>query len=76
MFHEEWVLDGGKDKIDSNNSVELYNLKKDTGESKNLCSLKNRKRDKLLKNLLEWQHEINAPVPLEPNPDYIAKKNE
>ncbi len=29
MFHEEWVLDGGKEKINSNNSVELYNLKND-----------------------------------------------
>lgn len=73
MFHEEWVLDGGKDKIASNNSVELYNLRKDPGESNNLCNIKNRKRDKLLEDLLEWQQEINAPVPQEPNPDYIAK---
>ena len=73
MFHEEWVLDGGKDKITSNNAVELYNLRKDPGESNNLCNMKNRKRDKLLEDLLEWQHEINAPVPLEPNPEYIAK---
>jgi len=73
MFHEEWVLDGGMDKIASNNAVELYNLKKDVGESNNLSKAKNRKRDKLLKDLLGWQNEINAPVPLEPNPDYVAK---
>ena len=73
MFHEEWILDGGKDKITTNNSVELYNLKKDPGESNNLCNRKYRKRDKLLKDILEWQQEINAPVPLEPNPDYIDK---
>jgi len=73
MFHEEWVLDGGQDKINSNNSVELYNLKKDPGESKNLRYIKNNKRDKLLKHLLEWQDEINAPIPQQANPDYIEK---
>jgi arylsulfatase A-like enzyme len=71
MFSEEWVLDGGHDKINSNNSVELYNLKKDEGESKNLCNIKNKKRDKLLSDLLEWQDEINAPIPRQANPDYI-----
>lgn len=76
MFHEEWVLDGGKDKIASNNSVELYNLKKDLGESKNLCNIRNKKRNKLLKDLLKWQQEINAPLPLQPNPDYNTKQIE
>jgi len=73
LFHEEWVLDGGKDKIALNNAVELYNLRKDPGESKNLCNIKIRKRNELLNDLLAWQQEINAPVPQEPNPDYIAK---
>ena len=76
LFHEEWILDGGKDKITSNNSVELYNLKKDPEESRNLCKIKTRKRDKLLKDLLEWMQDINAPVPTEPNPDYRSGKNE
>ena len=73
LFHEEWVLDGGKNKIASNNAVELYNLKKDPGESNNLCNIKIRKRDNLLNDLLEWQQEINAPVPREANPDYNAQ---
>ena len=67
LFHEEWVLDGGKEKIALNNSVELYNLKKDPGESKNLCNIKIRKRNELLNDLLEWLQDINAPVPMEPN---------
>jgi len=73
MFHEEWVLDGGMEKIATNNAVELYNLKSDQGESNNLCNIKKRKRDNLLKDLLEWQQEIAAPVPQEPNPDYVAQ---
>ncbi|MBN2633847.1 MAG: sulfatase, partial [Bacteroidales bacterium] len=32
MFHEEWILDGGRQKISENNSVELYNLKEDISE--------------------------------------------
>ena len=73
MFHEEWILDGGKDKIATNNAVELYNLKKDLGESNNLSNTKTRKRDKLLDELIKWQREIKAPIPSEPNPDYVAK---
>ena len=73
MFHEEWVLDGGQDKISSNNSVELYNLKKDPGESKNLVNEKNRKLDKLLVDLLEWQEKITAPIPRQANAEYIEK---
>ena len=32
LFYEEWMLDGGMDKIATNNSVELYNMKEDIGE--------------------------------------------
>ncbi|HEC43319.1 MAG TPA: hypothetical protein ENI20_10870 [Bacteroides sp.] len=73
MFHEEWVLDGGKEKINSNNSVELYNLKKDPGESDNLSNANNKRRNKLLEDLLEWQNEINAPIPTQANSAYIEK---
>jgi arylsulfatase A-like enzyme len=76
MFHEEWVLDGGKEGINSNNSVELYNLKKDPGESENLSNAKNKRRNKLLEDLLEWQDEINAPIPTQENPSYIEKLSE
>ncbi|KPL09406.1 MAG: hypothetical protein AMS26_22915, partial [Bacteroides sp. SM23_62] len=73
MYHEEWVLDGGKDRIATNNSVELYHLSKDPGEANNLCNVKIKKRDELLNELLAWQQEINAPVPQKPNPDYSAQ---
>jgi len=76
MFHEEWVLDGGKDKIASNNSVELYNLETDPRESKNLCNIEIKKRNELLEDLLKWQKEINAPVPLQANPNYNTNKQE
>jgi len=73
LFHEEWVLDGGKEKIATNHSVELYNLAKDPGEERNLANMEPGKRDELLKELLEWQQSINAPVPAKPNPEYISK---
>ena len=70
LFHEEWVLDGGKEGVSSNNSVELYNLVKDPGEERDLSNTNIEKRNELLKDLLEWQQDINAPVPEEPNPEY------
>ncbi|MCF0175840.1 MAG: sulfatase, partial [Bacteroidales bacterium] len=49
IFYEEWMLDGGWDKRDSNNSIELYNLRDDISESHNLASEMPEKRDELLK---------------------------
>jgi arylsulfatase A-like enzyme len=73
MFHEEWVLDGGRKKMDTNNSIELYNLKNDIGEKKNLVNTETRKRDELLDQLLDWQSKIKAPIPTKPNEDYAEK---
>jgi len=73
LFHEEWVLDGGMERIASNNSVELYNLVKDPGEVKDLSMLEIEKRNELLKDLLEWHRSMHAPVPDEPNPDYKSE---
>lgn len=72
MFHEEWSLDGGMENINSNNSIELYNLKEDIGESKNLAIENTQKRDELLQDLLEWQHEMGAPIPSQANPEFIS----
>ncbi len=71
LFHEEWILDGGQEKISENNSVELYNLKTDISESKNLSNLETGKRDELLDELLEWLIETEAPIPQEANPEYL-----
>lgn len=70
MFHEEWVLDGGSDKIASNNAIELYNLKTDLGESNNLVQSEKKKRDELLDELLDWQKEVDAKIPSESNQEY------
>ena len=69
LYMEEWSLDGGREKIDTNNSVELFNLKEDIGESNNLALSNKAKRDEMLEELLAWHESINAPVPKEPNPD-------
>jgi len=71
MFHEEWMLDGGRERIPENNSVELYNLKTDLSERNNLCNTELRIRDELLNELLQWLEETGAPIPSEPNPDFV-----
>ena len=67
MYLEEWSLDGGRDRLASNNAVELYNLKKDIGESKNLAQVEVEVRDALLDELLAWQKTVGAPIPKERN---------
>jgi hypothetical protein len=71
MYHEEWVLDGGMDKIDMNNAIELYNLAVDLGEEHNLAQTETKKRDELLDQLIDWQNKIKAPIPAEPNDEYL-----
>ena len=71
QFHEEWILDGGRDKIKSNNSVELYNIRKDIGETKNLCNVEIEKRNELLDELLKWQEETGALIPTKANSEYV-----
>ena len=63
LFHEEWLLDGGRAKIDTNNSVELYNVKDDIGERTNLATVDKRKRDELLDDLLQWFDKTQAKLP-------------
>lgn len=70
QFHEEWVLDGGREKVPQNNAVELYNLASDIGEKNNLAATETAKRDELLDELLKWQQDLNAPIPAEANPEF------
>lgn len=51
LYLEEWLLDGGKAKINSNHAVELYNIKTDEGEHNNLADADLKKRDELLDDL-------------------------
>jgi hypothetical protein len=73
MFHEEWVLDGGIENLEGSDSIELYNLRDDMAEQNNLAQINTRKRDELLKELIDWQKNIGAAVPTDPNTDYLDK---
>ena len=72
QYFEEWVLDGGRSKIDTNNSVELYDIEADISETNNLANANKAKRDELLDMLIDWQNSVDAPIPTEPNPDYTG----
>ena len=56
-----------------NNDIELYNLKTDIGEKKNLAASNPDKKTELLQMLEDWRSETNAPVPDELNPEYLGK---
>lgn len=64
LYHEEWLLDGGRAKLATNNAVELYNLKNDEGERVNLANVNTKKRDELLNDLLAWMKAVKAPMPV------------
>ena len=63
LYHEEWLLDGGRDKLATNNAVELYNLRADIGERNNLANANAAKRDELMNELLRWFQAVQAPLP-------------
>jgi arylsulfatase A-like enzyme len=70
LYHEEWQLDGGREKLATNNAVELYNLAKDLGERDNLANSNTAQRDELVSDLLAWIKSADALMPHEPNPQY------
>lgn len=70
LFHEEWQLDGGRSRIETNGAVELYDLGKDIGERIDLAGAEPAKRDELLGQLLGWLTSIQARLPDQPNPGY------
>jgi arylsulfatase A-like enzyme len=63
LYHEEWLLNGGQKNIDNNNAVEIYNLKEDDGERKNLANLNKKKRNELLKEVFAWMKTTGAKWP-------------
>ena len=73
LYWEEWVLDGGRDKLSTNGAVELYNLKEDIGERHNLADSHSGPRDQLLDDLLAWLEATEALIPSQPNPAYAPK---
>ena len=70
LFHEEWNLDGGREKLATNHAVELYNLKDDVGEHNDLAAANPAKRDELLDDLLAWMKETGAKMATQPNPKF------
>jgi arylsulfatase A len=54
--------------------TELYNLKDDIGESKDLTISQRSKRDQLLGMLQKWRSQIGAQMPTQ-NPDYDAQRD-
>lgn len=72
LFHEEWQLDGGRDKLGTNAAVELYYLPDDIGERNNLAQSNLTKRDELLSDLFAWFKSTAAILPSEPNAKFDA----
>ncbi len=72
LFHEEWSLDGGRESVDMNKSVEMYNLADDISEKKNLATSNPSMREQLLDELLAWKKSIGATFASEANDAYVA----
>ena len=70
LYHEEWVLDGGWEKRETNHAVELYDLGHDLSEATDLATQRPEKRDELLKDLLAWIETTHAPIPTQANEAY------
>lgn len=70
LYLEEWQLDGGRDKLATNNAAELYHMSEDIGERTNLATTNPEKRDELLNDLLAWHQSVGALLPTKPNPSY------
>ncbi len=64
LYHEEWILNGGIESIDTNRAVEMYNLKADEGERNNLATINKKKRDELLNDVLSWMKATKAKLPV------------
>ncbi len=56
--------------------IELYNLKDDPGETKDLSEINPEKKEELYILLDNWRKAVNAPIPVEKNPDFDEKKYE
>ena len=63
LYHEEWILAGGKSKNIPVEAIELYNLKEDEGERVNLSKNNPQKREELMKELLSWFKVNKVPLP-------------
>jgi len=62
--------------LHEDNSITLYNIKEDPGETKNLARTKPELAAKLYNELKKWQKDTNAPVSTVINPDYDLNAKE
>jgi arylsulfatase A-like enzyme len=67
LYHEEWLLDGGRDRLPSNRAVELYDLRRDVGEQHDLAATDPTRRDALLADLLAWLQSTQAKLAADRN---------
>ena len=74
LFHEPWALKGGREQLDTNGAVALYNLAQDPGERADLAQAQPVIRDELLDALLAWLVATEAKLPTEPNPRFSPRK--
>lgn len=72
LFHEEWHLDGGRQKAATSGAVELYDISHDPGETADLAARQSAVREELLDDLLNWFEVSNALLPSQPNPAWDA----
>lgn len=70
MYHEEWILDGGRNALGTSKALELYNLRSDPGERNDLALEETARRDELLSDLLAWFRHTGATLPSEKNLAY------
>lgn len=56
-----------------NQSMELYNLKEDMGETTDLSDFNMSKSKELFEMLTQWIEKTQAPIPTEMNPYYISE---
>jgi len=56
--------------------LELYNLKKDVGETNDLSDEMPEKTRELHRKLKAWRQQVNAPVPQKKNPEYHQYQDE
>ena len=54
-------------------ALELYDLNKDVGETRNLSQTNPRKAEELHQMLIRWRASIDAPIPATPNPHFSAQ---
>ena len=64
LYHEEWLLDGGREKIATNNSVNFTTSKRTSGNKPTSVEQEPEVRDELIEELTRLvQEAVNAPMP-------------